>query len=309
MSETNNNFNPLEQEFDANNTQKTDDAFTAKQGIESNQNSEETGTETDSSAITFTTSEKKIDWHKLAHKLREHNRQLLKKIFKLEQEIADTSNRLQEQITRSRNTDLLIAQQAEELNHHQEEISHLVQELETSQQEKHSQQILIESLSQQLTTHQERVAQLERDCAILQENYHQKTQELILKGQQAKELHARLHRQQRYTLQYKAALDKYVDISLGNNNKDLNISNSSFLMEPQPIKPWSVVEEQENSENNPKINNLPQPLPNSTNSDINTKQPPESNWPSPVIAPGNNDKKPKSLAAVELPNFPRQQSS
>ena len=38
-----------------------------------------------------------IDWHKMAHKLREHNRKLLKKVFQLEQDILESNQALEEQ--------------------------------------------------------------------------------------------------------------------------------------------------------------------------------------------------------------------
>jgi hypothetical protein len=330
MSEINHNLNPLDREFTANNNQPIEDKSIIREQEQQNESSREiseittqlssatdvkhlpdTSVSSDSANIESTLSQKKIDWHKLAHKLREHNRQLLKKVFKLEQEIIDTTNRLQEQIERSRSTDLLIAQQAEEINHHQEEIARLVGELEKSQQENQSQQILIESLSQQLETSQEQVAQLERECALLQENYNQKTHELLVKGQQTKELHARLHRQQRYTLQYKAALDQYLDISLANTTKESEskTTNPSYRLEPQPIKAWSLTEEQENQESKPKITNLPSSLPKPSNSETSKKQSQESKSPSPAIASDKTDKKPKSLAAVKLPQFPRHHSS
>lgn len=286
----------------------------------------------DSSAVASDCSQKKIDWHKLAHKLREHNRQLLKKIFKLEQEIAEVNNRLEEQINRSQRTDLLIAQQAEELNCDREEIARLVRELERSQQENQSQQTFIETLSKQLEGSQEQVAQLERECAFLQENCNKQTQELIVKEEQTKELHTRLHRQQSYTLQYKAALDQYLDISSAHTKNEPKLSDPSFRFETKPIQAWSIsLEEKGASATKSSYLNLP--TQNSADNlqsreskqdsavehcqtavsqkggvaDIGT-QSKETNWPSPAIATANADKKPKSLAAVELPRFPRHAS-
>lgn len=278
----------------------------------------------DSSAVSSESSQKKIDWHKLAHKLREHNRQLLKKIFKLEQEIADVNNRLEEQINRSQRTDLLIAQQAEELNCDREEISRLVRELEGSQQEKQSQQSFIEDLSKQLEGSQEQIAQLERECAFLQENCNKQTQELIVKEEQSKELNSRLQRQQSYTLQYKAALDQYLNISASDKNEP-KLSEPSFRFGTKPIQAWSIaLEQKETSATKTSYLNLPTekaadnlpsqsskqeaPVSSKNSASDRETQSKESNWPSPAIATANADKKPKSLAAVELPRFPRHAS-
>ncbi|MGA9381456.1 MAG: hypothetical protein WBV73_22080, partial [Phormidium sp.] len=73
------------------------------------------------------------------------------------------------------------------------------------------------------------------------------------------ELQDRLQRQQRYTLQFKAALDKCLDIptireinaeissllnSSENQNNPQNISEAvKLLLKPQPIKPWSAASE------------------------------------------------------------------
>ena len=90
-----------------------------------------------------------IDWHKIAHKLREHNRKLLKQVFKLEQELAESKNVLEQQTERSQNTDTLIAQQAKELNHSQEEVARLLHQIEAFQQEAQNQKLLMESMSKQ----------------------------------------------------------------------------------------------------------------------------------------------------------------
>lgn len=291
----------------------------------------------DSSAVSSECSQKKIDWHKLAHKLREHNRQLLKKIFKLEQEIAEVNNRLGEQIHRSQRTDLLIAQQADELNCDREEIARLVREIEKFQQEKQSQQNFIENLSQQLKEGQEQIAQLERECAFLQENCNKQTQELIVKEEQTKELHTRLHRQQSYTLQYKAALDQYLNISevptSTKNELKLSslktaegtLSEPSFRFGTKPIQAWSIaLEDKETSTTKTSFLNLPaekaadelQSKTSKKEASVSQKisttdkgiQSKETNWPSPAIATANVDKKPKSLAAVDLPRFPRHAS-
>lgn len=232
-----------------------------------------------------------IDWHKLAHKLREHNRKLLKKVFKLEQELAEVTNLVEKQNVRSQNTDILIAQQAKELNQSQEQIANLVAQIETAQQEQQNQQLLNENLSKQLQASQQQIAQLERECSQLQENYNKKTHELLAKEQLAQELEARLHRQQSYTLQYKTALDRYIEYV---NASEAKSTNKSIKASNQPIQAWSDPNRDTSKPNEPA-----QVTP------FKKSNSPETNWPSPVINSVNTEKQPKSLAAVELPKFSR----
>ena len=246
---------------------------------------------------------KDIDWHKLAHKLREHNRKLLKKVFQLEQEVAETNNRIKEHKIRSQSTDMLIAQQAEEINHNQEEIAHVIQELENSQQEIHSQKVMVDGLNKQLEKANEKFAQLERECALLQEKYNQQTHDLLLKNQQVQELSARLNRQQRYTLQYKAALDKYLDVTSSSHPTETKVDSDLLPTHPQPVQTWSQLQAIKET-STIKSSNLGLHQENySLESELKlTSKNSKENWPSPLINV-DSDKKPKSLAAVELPKF------
>ncbi|MDJ0535898.1 MAG: hypothetical protein QNJ70_25985 [Xenococcaceae cyanobacterium MO_207.B15] len=248
-------------------------------------------------------SHNKIDWQQLAHKLREHNRKLLKKVFNLEQNLIDVTNQVQKQTELSRQKEFTITEQTEKLHHSQEEVADLLQQLEKEQQEIKSQQVLIENLSQQLQTSQQQAAKLERECAIIQENYNQKNSELLSLTEQKKELEFRLYRQQQKTLQYKAVLEKYNAIE-----KPLEKLPSIKLLSQinhQPIQPWS-----DNSEEL-RINNM---LPNLTNSETDkiVEKSPDSesletpqipDWPAPEIAKTSTEKPSKSIAGVKLPKF------
>ncbi len=246
-----------------------------------------------------------IDWHKLAHKLREHNRKLLKKVFQLEQEVAETNNRIQEHQLRSQSTDLLIAQQAEEINHAQEDTAHVIKELESTKQEVHAQKVLVDNLTKQLETTKEKFTQLESKYALLQEKYNEQNQELSMKTQQVQELSDRLNRQQRYTLQYKAALDKYREIASSGNTSKTNVDSDLPQTHPQPIQAWSqtqtTTETSTIKSSNLGLNKENHPLESELK--LTSKNSKEANWPSPLINTVDSDKKPKSLAAVELPKF------
>lgn len=246
-----------------------------------------------------------IDWHKLAHKLREHNRKLLKKVFQLEQEVAETNNRIQEHQLRSQSTDLLIAQQAEEINHAQEDTAHVIKELESTKQEVHAQKVLVDNLTKQLETTKEKFTQLESKYALLQEKYNEQNHELSMKTQQVQELSDRLNRQQRYTLQYKAALDKYREIASSGNTSKTNVDSDLPQTHPQPIQAWSqtqtTTETSTIKSSNLGLNKENHPLESELK--LTSKNSKEANWPSPLINTVDSDKKPKSLAAVELPKF------
>jgi chromosome segregation ATPase len=260
---------------------------------------------------------KNIDWQQLAHKLREHNRKLLKKVFQLEQTLAETDSQLKQHLDRSQHREILVEQQAKAIKEFQEQIANLSEDIEESERETKTQQILIETLSKQLEVAQQQTAQLERECALLQESHNQKTYELIAQGQQTQELHSRLSRQQRYTLQYKAALDRYLNnITDAEALPTLESSEIPPEIKNQPIQAWSSVAVSSNSElvtdkkiNLPKTNpalisdrhRLQEKSKSQSDSAANTE------WPAPDIAKIRQEQKRQSLAAVDLPRFPRPQ--
>ena len=265
---------------------------------------------------TMETANKSMDWQKVAHKLREHNRKLIKKVFKLEQELAEIDNRFKQQSQQSQSSDLLIAQQAEELKECQQELAELNQNSLVSQQEIEEQKSIIENLTQQLNLSQQHSAQLERECTLLQEKCNEKTYESVTYKQKTEELAARLDRQQRYTLQYKAALDRYNNEVIDDrvNNDEEALGDRPLKTKNQPIKPWSVGITQEQipfpkTSTPVKVakaikvaHRQPEKSQNQKNqTDSHTKQ-----WPAPAIAKVSKEKQPQSLAAVELPQFPRQ---
>lgn len=191
------------------------------------------------------------DWFAIARKSRQENRDLRKNVVNLEHSLAESQERLQSQVMRSRSADLLIAQQTEELNLSQEQINRLFSELDAAHQVNQHQQKLIENFSTELELNQQQVALLERECALLQESYNDKTQQLLQLEQQCRELRSRLLRQQRHTLQFKAALDQCLESpgyfgqikqSLPERGKPKShpfVSSNSLIPKVQPIPPWS----------------------------------------------------------------------
>ncbi len=181
------------------------------------------------------------DWFNLARKLRGQNRELLDTIVTLEQALADSRQQLQDYQERSRHHNALLSQQTAQFQSTQAQNSHLLEQLQTSQTNLQQQQHNLETLQKQLHASQEAFAQLERECALLKEETLQNKNQLVLNKRQIHELQQRLQRQQRYSLQYKAALDE----CLCNHKKKLPLADVQSRVERPTapnvvsIQPWS----------------------------------------------------------------------
>ena len=257
-----------------------------------------------------------MNWQKVAHKLREYNRKLLKKVFRLEQELTEIDNQFNECVEKSRNSDLLVAQQAEEIRKSQEKIALLNQQIASSQNQVQTQEAIITNLSQKFELSQKQTAHLERECALLQETYNQKTYELANKGKEIKELHNKLSQQQRYALQYKADLQRHLE-KVATSDEETVLRSRHHAISNRSIKSWSA------STSETKIS-LPQTQPQSTHikrrivvqasetvktaaeiATWSTTSASSSSEVSQPVAKSARSKKPQSLAAVDLPTFPR----
>ncbi|ACK65042.1 conserved hypothetical protein [Rippkaea orientalis PCC 8801] len=176
------------------------------------------------------------DWFNLARKLRGQNRELLESIVQLEQALAESQQQLQEQGRQARRNDSITTQQSAQL-------SVLQEQLQASQELSQRQQLEIATLTEQLKTTQTQLAQVERECTLLKQRCQDKGNQLILAQKQAEELEARLQRQQRYALQYKAALDECLSNAARKNqaNSSGTASGEVIPLKPQvtPIKAWS----------------------------------------------------------------------
>ncbi|WP_036481548.1 hypothetical protein [Myxosarcina sp. GI1] len=232
----------------------------------------------------------KIDWHKIAHKLREQNRKLFKQVFQLEQEKADLDNRLQKQLETSYSSDATIAKQAAQIEHSLEQISLLTEQLEISRQEARSDRDTLNHLAQKLESSQQHTARLERECALLQENHNEKTYQLLDKDKQIQKLSARLRRQEDKALQDDSTLNMHERHTLLTSQstpaKITRIKN-------QPIQAWSMAMREQNL-----------PLPETSQSTPNNASRQTHKWLAPAIAKSEQTKI-ESLAAVKLPKFPR----
>ncbi len=155
-------------------------------------------------------------------------------------QIAQTEEKLQAQAA-------IATQKDQALTDAQHSIAKLFHELEQSHQTAQKQQILIETLTEQLESSQEQVAQLERECALTQQRYDDQIQTVRQAENSCRDLRSRLHRQQRYTLQFKAALEKCLEVPSSQSQAAIDemIGEKSdapiqlFAPKAQPVQPWS----------------------------------------------------------------------
>ncbi len=161
-------------------------------------------------------------------------------------------------------TESMLTQQTQDFKATQEQLRYLSQELEASHQTAQRQQILIETLTKHLESSQARLAQMERECFLAQQRYNEQSHQLVQTENACRELHTRLTRQQRQTLQFKLALEKCLEVpapiykfqadttkspsadpfppvttSPLDDFKNAPYSCTLFLSQAPPIQPWS----------------------------------------------------------------------
>ena len=253
----------------------------------------------------------KMNWQKVAHKLREHNRKLYKQVFRLEQELTEISNKFNKYIEKSKSNDLLMAQQAEEIKSYQESVALFSQQLASEQQEKNNKQTVIDRLSQQDEFSQKQTAQLERECTLLQEKYNNQAYELTTKEKENQELRIELERQQQTLIEYEAKQKR--DREAQTSTKDKANLHQNYPHN-RYIQPWSISGIPEPKISLPKTKIQPLKAKHTeTKAAIKTASEVETHSKSVVnkqtersnTTKSSSSKKPQSLAAVELPSFPR----
>ena len=199
----------------------------------------------------------------LMQALHECNRDLLQRIAQLETALEESQKNLQ-------NRETLLEQRTAALENTQEQLTRLFGKVEVSHQTLQGQEILVESLSSQLATSQTRLAAVERECASTVQRYNEQFHQLVATENVCRELRSRLHRQQRHTLQFKAALERSLEmphvkspmIEPPDNAEDsahkqlesllAAVKSSQIPLPPafnaSPVKPWSEPEEHPEAE-------------------------------------------------------------
>lgn len=158
----------------------------------------------------------------------------------------------------------------------QQQIAQLLSELDIANDGLRRTTIHNETLQTDLEVNRQRVAQLERECTLLQQRFSEKSTALQQAEETCRDLKARLHRQQRYTLQFKAALEKCLNMAPGagaagnTSGRPVGVLQGQLLSPSSPlgeeagqpvamprsqqIQPWSVG--QASLVNNPSLTQL-----------------------------------------------------
>jgi myosin heavy subunit len=185
----------------------------------------------------------------LNEELRCANNNLYSRVEELTAALSESETALQLHKKRLSVTESMLSQQNQELSAAQEQIQSLYEQLETAVQTVQHQEMSIESYKAQLELNQQRLAQLERDCALIQFNYHEQSHQLLQSENTCRELRTRLMRQQRQTLQFKAALEKCLETPFPNsldetsNKTKCSKQANSLFPNAEPIRPWSAESE------------------------------------------------------------------
>lgn len=147
----------------------------------------------------------------------QRNHELMHRVAQLEEALEESRQALQAEIERASDLDEPLqggtdGDAVRDLSAAQQQIHYLLNQLEFAQQTTQRQEILVETLTQQLQASQERVSQLEQERDRLQTQYEAQAALVRQCEIHCHDLQTRLQRQQRYTLQFKAALEKCLEV-------------------------------------------------------------------------------------------------
>ena len=184
--------------------------------------------------------------------LQQQNEQLLDWVGELEESLNQCQTALQFQRQRSQELEAIVAQRQKSDSSANLEAS-FNRTLQESQQQVQKHKILVETLTQQLDNSKDRVTHLEQEYASLQKRFADQTQRLVQSENECRSLKTRLSRQQRYTLQFKAALERCLEVSVP-LPADFDTSDDckpaatalpepvTFFPRSSPVQPWSAPE-------------------------------------------------------------------
>jgi len=189
----------------------------------------------------------------LIQELNQCNNALLDRVSQLEEALEQTQN-----ATLVQNASVIqaIAPDSADLHTLHSQVVALSSQLDLSQQISQRQQVLAETLTQQLAASQRRVAQLEQQCTRSQQRLDEQMQQLSQRESDCRDLRTRLQRQQRHTLQFKAALERCLDMPADLSemlnagieaathqpwaDAQPNLAVQSLLPKVHQIQPWSA---------------------------------------------------------------------
>ena len=186
--------------------------------------------------------------------LQQQNEQLLDWVGELEESLNQCQTALQFQRQRSQELEAIVAQRQKSDSSANLE-AHFNRTLQESQQQVQKHKILVETLTQQLDNSKDRVTHLEQEYASLQKRFADQTQRLVQSENECRSLKTRLSRQQRYTLQFKAALERCLEVSVplpadfdpSDDGKPALPEPVTFFPRSSPVQPWSAPEGSEDT--------------------------------------------------------------
>lgn len=146
--------------------------------------------------------------------IHESNRELVARVADIEAALSECQQKLEA-------TESLLNQRTQELMATQKQVSRLFYKQEVCRQIIQRQEVLVETLTQKWENSQQRQAQLERECAIAQQRYHDRSYQVRELENTCQELRSRLYRQQRQTLQFKAALERCLEMPAGLDRREI----------------------------------------------------------------------------------------
>ena len=198
----------------------------------------------------------------LIHDLNECNDVLLARVAHLEstleqshkasQQERESAKAAQIQLMERANAQQASAQQLSQ--HAQQLVANLVDQLEAAQQTSQRQQVVNETLLSELENAKERVAQLEHECALNAQQQAEEAQSRVRAESTIRDLRSRLQRQQRYTLQFKAALEKSLTVTTRSTHPATGAQMNQPVLHAA-MQPISAFSAHENESSNGSSNN------------------------------------------------------
>jgi hypothetical protein len=153
------------------------------------------------------------DWYAIACKIRKQNQEFKEKTNQLETIIEEQKNQIKVQVIKNQDQNNLIEEQHLKIETLEIKINNYEDKFNKKNLQYQKQKLIFDDINGELKKMQQLAAGLERECSLLQDKYNEIQHQLKQKEKENKELHIRLQRQQRYSSQYKAALDQYLTAS------------------------------------------------------------------------------------------------
>ncbi|MGK7920799.1 MAG: hypothetical protein AB4080_12420 [Trichodesmium sp.] len=168
----------------------------------------------------------------LMEELHQCNYELVNRVAELETALEECQSVLE-------NQERILEERTQELAKTQQQVTRLFYKLELCNQVIQRQEILVESLTDKWEEGQQQQAQMERECALTKQSYTQQSYYLKELENNCRELRARLNRQQQQTLQFKAALERCLEMP-GKMAMDMEYEPQETLTKASPIQASQV---------------------------------------------------------------------